>query len=85
MFFALGQLHLYHISECEIYHWQLKKDFPLQAFRTIWMAYISNSKSFFGLVEKPMDIDKVIFAPDAKNFIQICLSKIYFTFVCHIF
>ena len=69
MFFALGQLHLYHISKCEIYHWQLKKDFPLQAFYWIWIVLTFQIACHFSAwLEKPRGFYiEVIFAPDAKK------------------
>ena len=88
MFFALGQLHLYHISKCEIYHWQLKKDFPLQAFYSIWIVLTFQIACHFSAwLKKPRGFYiEVIFAPDAKKVsLKFCLPKRYFTFVCQIF
>ena len=78
MFFALGQLHLYHISKCEIYHWQLKKDFPLQAFYTIWIVLTFQIACHFSAwLEKPRGFySEVIFCTRCeKSLIQICLPK----------
>ena len=84
MFFALGQLHLYHISKCEIYHWQLKKDFPLQAFYSIWIVLTFQIACHFSAwLKKPRGFYiEVIFAPDAK---KVSLKFAFQNDILHLF